>query len=51
MKRLGYEKFAAQGGDLGGVVCNVMGKQAPPGIVGHSRQLPGDDSAGNRQGA
>jgi len=25
MKRLGYQKFAAQGGDLGGVVANVMG--------------------------
>lgn len=29
MKRLGYERFAAQGGDLGGIVANVMGKQAP----------------------
>jgi pimeloyl-ACP methyl ester carboxylesterase len=40
MKRLGYEKFAAQGGDLGGVVCNVMGKQAPPELLGIQVNFP-----------
>ncbi|MFM0289126.1 epoxide hydrolase family protein [Paraburkholderia megapolitana] len=40
MKRLGYEKFAAQGGDLGGVVCNVMGKQAPPELLGIHVSFP-----------
>jgi pimeloyl-ACP methyl ester carboxylesterase len=40
MKRLGYEKFAAQGGDLGGVVCNVMAKQAPPELLGIHVNFP-----------
>ncbi|MPW21888.1 alpha/beta fold hydrolase [Paraburkholderia sp. CNPSo 3157] len=40
MKRLGYEKFAAQGGDLGGVVANVMGKQAPPELLGIHVNFP-----------
>jgi pimeloyl-ACP methyl ester carboxylesterase len=40
MKRLGYGKFAAQGGDLGGVVANVMGKQAPPELLGIHVNFP-----------
>lgn len=40
MKRLGYEKFAAQGGDLGGIVANVMGKQAPPELLGIHVNFP-----------
>jgi pimeloyl-ACP methyl ester carboxylesterase len=40
MKRLGYEKFAAQGGDLGAVVANVMAKQAPPELLGIHVNLP-----------
>jgi pimeloyl-ACP methyl ester carboxylesterase len=40
MKRLGYHKFAAQGGDLGGVVCNVMAKQAPPELLGIHVNFP-----------
>ena len=40
MKRLGYEKFAAQGGDLGGVVCNVMARQAPPELLGIHVNFP-----------
>ena len=31
MKRLGYPRFASQGGDWGGAITNVMGQQAPPG--------------------
>jgi len=34
MKRLGYPQFASQGGDWGGAVTNVMGEQAPPGLLG-----------------
>ena len=30
MKRLGYSRFAAQGGDWGAFVTNVMAPQAPP---------------------
>ena len=34
MKRLGYNKFVAQGGDWGGMVTDVMGSQAPPELLG-----------------
>jgi pimeloyl-ACP methyl ester carboxylesterase len=34
MKRLGYTHFAAQGGDWGGMVVDVMGTQAPPELLG-----------------
>ena len=34
MKRLGYSRFAAQGGDWGGFVTNLMGLQAPPELIG-----------------
>jgi pimeloyl-ACP methyl ester carboxylesterase len=34
MKRLGYTQFVAQGGDWGGMVTDVMGTQAPPGLLG-----------------
>jgi pimeloyl-ACP methyl ester carboxylesterase len=34
MTRLGYTRFAAQGGDWGAMVTDVMGTQAPPGLVG-----------------
>jgi pimeloyl-ACP methyl ester carboxylesterase len=40
MKRLGYGKFASQGGDLGGIVSNVMAKQAPPELLGIHTNLP-----------
>jgi pimeloyl-ACP methyl ester carboxylesterase len=40
MKRLGYPKFAAQGGDLGAIVSNVMAKQAPPELMGIHVNLP-----------
>jgi pimeloyl-ACP methyl ester carboxylesterase len=33
MKRLGYTKFVAQGGDWGGMVTDVMGTQAPPELL------------------
>jgi len=34
MKRLGYNRFAAQGGDWGGFVTNFMAEQAPPELMG-----------------
>jgi len=34
MKRLGYTRFVAQGGDWGGMVTDVMGTQAPPELIG-----------------
>jgi pimeloyl-ACP methyl ester carboxylesterase len=34
MKRLGYTRFAAQGGDWGAMVTDVMGTQAPPELIG-----------------
>jgi pimeloyl-ACP methyl ester carboxylesterase len=34
MKRLGYSRFAAQGGDWGAFVTNEMAKQAPPELIG-----------------
>jgi len=34
MKRLGYTRFAAQGGDWGAMVTDVMAAQAPPELLG-----------------
>jgi pimeloyl-ACP methyl ester carboxylesterase len=34
MGRLGYPRYVAQGGDLGAIVTDVMGRQAPDGLVG-----------------
>src|SRR4051812_22842786 len=34
MHRLGYTRYVAQGGDLGAIVCDVMGRQAPEGLLG-----------------
>jgi len=34
MNRLGYQRFVAQGGDWGGLIVDVMGVQAPDGLMG-----------------
>ena len=34
MSRLGYSRYVAQGGDLGAIVTDVMGRQAPEGLLG-----------------
>src|SRR5262249_44364722 len=34
MRRLGYTRYVAQGGDLGAAVADAMGRQAPGGLVG-----------------
>jgi pimeloyl-ACP methyl ester carboxylesterase len=42
MKRLGYRRYVAQGGDVGADVTDAMGRQAPAGLLGiHLNLLAG----------
>ncbi|MBC7827573.1 MAG: epoxide hydrolase [Chitinophagaceae bacterium] len=40
MKRLGYSRYVAQGGDWGAGVVEAMGRQAPAGLLGIHTNLP-----------
>jgi pimeloyl-ACP methyl ester carboxylesterase len=40
MKRLGYDRYVAQGGDWGSVITETMGLQAPAGLLGIHVNLP-----------
>jgi pimeloyl-ACP methyl ester carboxylesterase len=41
MKRLGYDRYVAQGGDWGGQITDLMGAQAPSGLIGIHTNFPG----------
>jgi pimeloyl-ACP methyl ester carboxylesterase len=41
MKRLGYTRFVATGGDWGGVIVDQMGVQGPPELIGIHTNFPG----------
>jgi pimeloyl-ACP methyl ester carboxylesterase len=40
MKRLGYQRYVAQGGDWGAGIVEAMGRQAPAGLLGIHTNLP-----------
>jgi pimeloyl-ACP methyl ester carboxylesterase len=45
MKRLGYTKFAAQGGDWGAIITETMAAQGHPELLGIHSNMPGVFSA------
>src|SRR6476660_7144994 len=40
MKRLGYKKFVAQGGDWGNAISEIMALMAPPELLGIHTNMP-----------
>jgi pimeloyl-ACP methyl ester carboxylesterase len=40
MKRLGYDRFVAQGGDWGSLIVDLLGKEAPPELIGIHSSMP-----------
>ncbi len=40
MKRIGYSRYVAQGGDWGALVVELMGAQAPEGLLGIHTSMP-----------
>jgi pimeloyl-ACP methyl ester carboxylesterase len=46
MRRLRYTRYVAQGGDVGAVVTDAMGRQAPAGLIGIHTNLFAPGSAG-----
>ncbi len=49
MKRLGYTRYVAQGGDWGAIVVEMMGIQAGPELLAVHTNLPLTRSGGHRQ--
>lgn len=41
MKRLGYEKFLAQGGDWGAIITDMMAAKSPGNLLGIHTNMPG----------
>ena len=51
MRRLGYTRFVAQGGDWGAQITDPIGPKAPPELLGIHSNMPGDRAARRLQGA